>query len=154
MKFMNRILIVGAVVFSMGFTSVVKTADEPYGSETEVAERNKPRFVMPQPLSQLIVGPGEMKVPLERDPFEPLPEPPKPAAQVEEEPEDETFAGMQYAGLVQWGEAFSVLLKTENKKGVYQINDRIQEWTIIDINEAIVTFQKGNKTYQLQRGDK
>lgn len=126
-------------------------------SSAETKSDADQELVNPEQLSQIIDRPKQYKVPVTRDPFEPLVkmEPPAVIAKAaEEERQLDVFKGMEYAGVVKWGDAYSAYLRTDSGKGVYQVNDRVGDWTITDISEGIVTFKSGEKSYQLQRGDK
>lgn len=159
MKLSHQLLIVCLCVFSMGFKDPIKTssAGRPSRTKSDATPSSQSGFTMPQPLSELIVSPSQIHIPVENDPFRPVVKV-QPPAQIAEKalegPSLEFFKGMKYAGMVKWGDKFSVLIKTGDAKGVYQISDRIQQWTIINITESIITFQNGKKIYQLQRGDR
>lgn len=149
MKNLHELRMAVILAVMMGFPAVVSSAEKKSGADEEIA--------VPEQLPQIIRRPKQYKVPVLRDPFEPLvkTEPPAVIAKaVEEERQLDVFKGMEYAGVIKWGDAYSAYLRTESGKGVYQVNDRVGDWTITDISEGIVTFKNGEKTYQLQRGDK
>ncbi|MBL8013029.1 MAG: hypothetical protein JNN05_04200 [Candidatus Omnitrophica bacterium] len=157
MKIYRQLRIVALCLLTLGFTNSVEVADKPYGSESDIARLNQPNFIMPQPLSELIVRPEEIHVPIDKDPFEPVVkvEPPELTAQKrQQEKEVEVFKTMDYIGMVKVGEKFFALIKTPETKKVYQVSDRIGPWAITHISETKIGFQNGGKIYQLQRGDK
>lgn len=108
------------------------------------------------PLTQIIIKPKQQVLSVIRDPFEPVTKPEKvvvDAPVIEEQQENDLLMGMRYVGLVKFGETFSALMHTEDGKGVYQVNDRVNELTITQIDEDCITFTKGSKILKLQRGD-
>ncbi len=108
-------------------------------------------------LAKIILKPERHKLSVTRDPFEPLIKPKNfdaTANSVEQLQEMDALKGMEFLGLMKVGDIYSALIKTEKTKGVYKVNDQVNQLTITAIEEKSITFTKGSKTFKLKRGDK
>lgn len=151
MKNLTRILIVSLVTLTTALPEI-SLAQTRKADNADLDE-----LVAPEKLPEIIGRPKQEKITVSRDPFAPLikTQPPAEVAKAaEEERRMDVFKGMEYAGVIKWGERYSAYIRTDSGKEVYQINDRVGDWTITDISEQIITFKNGDNTYQLQRGDK
>ncbi len=106
-------------------------------------------------LAQIILKPKRHKLTITRDPFEPLIKSKGSdgiGRSIEQLKEADALKGMQYLGMVKVGEDTSALIKTQDKKEVYKVNDQVNHLTITAIEEDVITFTQGSKTFKLKRG--
>ncbi len=105
-------------------------------------------------LAKVIIKPKQEKLVVEKDPFMPLFNKGKGMQNV-----DGTFAQnfrkVRYLGLIRMDDQFSALLITDEKKGVYQVHDKIKGFIIRDIkpDEVVLTTESGDKTFSLKRSE-
>ena len=101
-------------------------------------------------LAKLILKPKKVEIDVSKDPFKPLINKEKEPLNSMEvyNPED-----LQFLGVVRVGEEYSALLKNEIQKGVFRIDDKIKDYTIVNIEETSVVLSNGNKTITLKRGE-
>lgn len=111
-------------------------------------------------LAELVLRPQSSKIEINRDPFKPLIDDQlNQLVNVAGDPstkEDSAavvLSGLRYGGMVSIGGVKSALLSSPEKKGVFQVNDTFHELMIVDINETTVELKKGEKTFQLKRGE-
>ena len=113
-------------------------------------------------LAKLILKPAPYQLKVTRDPFKPLiektdgealPAAPQMDSDIVRELE-EKVKKIKYLGALKMGDEYSALVKTEKKKGVYKVNDSLDEFTIIEIHPDHLVLQKNRFTFKLKRGDK
>lgn len=106
-------------------------------------------------LAQIILKPKRHKLTITRDPFEPLIKSKGSngiGRSIEQLKEADALKDMQYLGMVKVGADTSALIKTQDKKEVYKVNDQVNHLTITAIEEDVITFTQGSKTFKLKRG--
>jgi len=102
-------------------------------------------------LAKLILKPSREKINIERDPFQPLllnqdaPDVALPAPTPD-------FADWQVVGIIKSEDQYTVLLKNKKGRGVYRVNDKIQNFTIVSIDENQVVLSNGKNKVTMKRG--
>ncbi|MCA9407978.1 MAG: hypothetical protein H6755_07515 [Candidatus Omnitrophica bacterium] len=127
-----------------------------YKQQKEIKEKAKEpviSFIDDTDLAKIILTPKVNKdFDFSRDPFQPLGKGNYMSAFTSTA--DTNIGNVAYLGIVKIGDEFSALIQTENNKGVYKINDQVNnKVTIIDIHEDYVMLEKGDEQYKIKRGE-
>lgn len=101
-------------------------------------------------LAKKILRPVKHQLDVTKDPFRPLIEA---KSTVAEDKEAYTPADVEFIGVVRVADEYQVLLKTNAKKGLFRVHDRIKNFTIEDIQHDRVVLNNGIKSITLKRGE-
>lgn len=104
-------------------------------------------------LAKFILKPVREKIDVTRDPFRPLPIVQSSEKAKDTLTEQPDLADWKLVGVVKMDAEFVALLKSKNRRGVFRVNDKIQNYTVISIDEKQVIFNNGSSKIIMKRGD-
>lgn len=119
------------------------------------AKRNKAETLhiieSPQ-LAKIILKPVREEYDLKRDPFAPLSASSRSSYIGQNKMDTHGVSDMKLLGVAKINEEFIAYLKGNTSKGTYRINDKINDYTIMEINNEKVVLNNGAQIVILKRG--
>ncbi len=101
-------------------------------------------------LAKVILKPQREKLNLDRDPFKPIT---SSASAVGYTPTGETeLKNVKILGVTKINDEFRALLNVNDKKGVYKVDDMVDQYKITEIMKDQIMLSNGSQTITLKRG--
>jgi len=141
------IIFIAFFLFGCGQKKGTKTRASAKKNKTETLQ-----IIDSPQLAKLILKPVREKYDLKRDPFAPLSSLTKSSYIGQSMMDTHNVRDMKLLGVAKINDEFIAFLKGNTNKGTYRINDKINDYTITEINNDKVVLNNGAQIVILKRG--